>query len=287
MAVHGSFTRAAEALHVTQPTLSGQVRELEERYRIKLFTRYGRKVNLTDLGQSTFEITRKVFSAEQEVEQLFLAAKDLSQGELTVGADSPYIITPLMAAYQRRYPGVKISIRYGNSSQLLKWLKSQRCDIAILANVPEDQPKLNVLQLQPDHLVAFVNREHVWAGQRTVSLEEIVSERVIMREKGSHTRSIFEQALADAGLRLDNVMQIDSREGVREAVAAGLGIGIVSATELGTDTRFRALQVKDAELVNSESIITLNERHKEQPIRAFIEMVSDEIEQGRMHPVLP
>ncbi|MEJ2178483.1 MAG: LysR substrate-binding domain-containing protein, partial [Gammaproteobacteria bacterium] len=209
------------------------------------------------------------------------------QGELTVGADSPYIITPLMAAYQRRYPGVKISIRYGNSSQLLKWLKSQRCDIAILANVPEDQPKLNVLQLQPDHLVAFVNREHVWAGQRTVSLEEIVSERVIMREKGSHTRSIFEQALADAGLRLNNVMQIDSREGVREAVAAGLGIGIVSATELGTDTRFRALQVKDAELVNSESIITLNERHKEQPIRAFIEMVSDEIEQGRMHPVLP
>lgn len=287
MAVHGSFTRAAEALHVTQPTLSGQVRELEERYRIKLFTRYGRKVNLTDLGQSTFEITRKVFSAEQEVEQLFLAAKDLSQGELTVGADSPYIITPLMAAYQRRYPGVKISIRYGNSSQLLKWLKSQRCDIAILANVPEDQPKLSVLQLQPDHLVAFVNREHIWAGQRTVSLKEIVSERVIMREKGSHTRSIFELALADAGLRLNNVMQIDSREGVREAVAAGLGIGIVSATELGTDTRFRALQVKDAELVNSESIITLYERHKEQPIRAFIEMVSDEIEQGRMHPVLP
>ena len=287
MAVHGSFTRAAEALHVTQPTLSGQVRELEERYRIKLFTRYGRKVNLTDLGQSTFEITRKVFSAEQEVEQLFLSAKGLNQGELTVGADSPYIITPLMAAYQRRYPGVKISIRYGNSSQLLKWLKSQRCDIAILANVPEDQPKVSVLQLQPDHLVAFVNREHVWAGQRTVSLEEIVSERVIMREKGSHTRSIFEQALADAGIKLNNVMQIDSREGVREAVAAGLGIGIVSAAELGNDTRFRALQVRDAELVNSESIITLHERHKEQPIRAFIEMVTDEIDQGRMHPVLP
>ena len=285
--MHGSFTRAAEALHVTQPTLSGQVRELEERYRIKLFTRYGRKVNLTDLGQSTFEITRKVFSAEQEVEQLFLSAKGLNQGELTVGADSPYIITPLMAAYQRRYPGVKISIRYGNSSQLLKWLKSQRCDIAILANVPEDQPKLSVLQLQPDHLVAFVNREHVWASQRTVSLEEIVSERVIMREKGSHTRSIFEQALADADIKLNNVMQIDSREGVREAVAAGLGIGIVSAAELGNDTRFRALQVRDAELVNSESIITLSERHKEQPIRAFIEMVSDEIDQGRMHPALP
>jgi aminoethylphosphonate catabolism LysR family transcriptional regulator len=281
--VHGSFTRAAEALHVTQPTLSGQVRELEDRYRIKLFTRYGRKVDLTDLGQSTFEITRKVFRAEQEVEQLFLAAKGLSEGELTVGADSPYIITPLLAAYQRRYPGVRISIRYGNSAELLKWLQSQRCDIAILANVPEGGPRLEVLQLQPGRLVAFVNQDHLWASRRSVSLEEIVSQRVILREKGSHTRSIFEQALNDAELKLNNLMQIGSREGVREAVAAGLGIGIVSAAELGTDTRFHTLQVKDAELLNSEYIITLHERHQEQPIHAFIDMVSDAIKTGSIN----
>jgi len=278
VATHGSFTRAAEALHVTQPTLSGQVRELEERYHIKLFTRYGRKVNLTDLGRTTFEITRRIFSNELEVEQLFLAAKGLSKGQLTVGADSPYIITALLAAYQRRYPGIQISIRYGNSSQLLRWLQSQRCDIAILANVPEGGPALRILRLKPDRLVAFVNHEHAWADRRSVTLSEIATQRVILREKGSHTRSVFEQALEHADIKLDNVMHISSREGVREAVAAGLGTGIVSENELGTDTRFRALQVKDADLKHSEFIICQKSRQNEQPIHAFVELISETLE---------
>lgn len=275
VAEHGSFTRAAEVLHVTQPTLSGQVRELEDRYHIKLFTRYGRRVSLTDLGSSTFEITRRIFRAEQEVEQVFLAARGLSEGQLTVGADSPYIITPLVANYQRRYPGVQISLQYGNTADLLKRLRSQRCDIAILADVPKGGPALNVIQLKPDHLVAFVNQQHQWAGRASVSMAEIASQRVILREKGSHTRSIFEKALEKAGQRLTDVMQIGSREGVREAVGAGLGVGIVSSSELGADTRFHALKVKGAKLTHSEFIITLKNREDEQPVRAFIDLVAD------------
>lgn len=275
VAEHGSFTRAAEALHVTQPTLSGQVRELEDRYHIKLFTRYGRRVSLTDLGQSTLEITRRLFRAEQEAEQLFLAARGLSEGQLTVGADSPYIITPLVANYQRRYPGVQISLRYGNTAELLQWLKSQRCDMAILADIPGNSPPLNVVQLKPDHLVVFVNQQHPWAERRSVSMEEIAAQRVILREKGSHTRTIFEQALVRAGQNLQDIMQIGSREGVREAVGAGLGVGIVSSSELGADTRFHTLKVKGAKMTHSEYMITLKHREDEQPIRAFIDLVSD------------
>ncbi len=267
-------------MHVTQPTLSGQVKELEERYRIKLFTRFGRKVSLTDLGQSTYQITRQIFRHEQQAEQLFLAAKGLSTGQLTVGADSPYIITPLLAAYQRRYPGVRISIRYGNSSQLNRWLQSQRCDIAILARVPEGGPKLLVTRLKPVDLVAFVNSDHRFADRHSVTLDEIISERVILREKGSNTRSIFEQALEAAELNLENVMQISSREGVKEAVAAGLGIGIVSGHELGTDVRLCPLPIKDASLVQSESIICLDTRKREQPINAFLDLVSDSFAEG-------
>jgi len=275
VAEHGSFTRAAEALHVTQPTLSGQVRELEDRYHIKLFTRYGRKVSLTDLGASAFVITRRLFQAEQEVEQVFLAARGLSEGQLTVGADSPYIVTPLVASFQRRYPGVQLSLRYGNTADLLQWLKSQRCDVAILADSPKDGPPMNVVQLKPDHLVAFVNQQHPWAGRRSVTLAEIASQRVIMREKGSHTRSVFEQALAKANQPLGDIMQIESREGVREAVAAGLGIGVISATELGADIRFHALKVKNARLTHSEYMISLKNREGEQSIKAFIEMVGE------------
>lgn len=275
VATHGSFTRAAQALHVTQPTLSGQVRELEERYRVKLFTRYGRKISLTDVGRSAFEITRRLFHHEQEVEQLFLAARGLDKGQLNVGADSPYIITPVLAAYQRRYPGVRISIRYGNTTQLMRWLQSQRCDVAILADIPEGPSRVHTLRLRADRLVVFVGSDHPWAERKVVNLEDLVAERIILREKGSHTRSIFEQALGEAGLDLDNLMEISSREGVREAVAAGLGIGIVSRNELGTDPRFRALRVRDAELANSEFIACLNNRLMEQPIEAFLALVED------------
>ncbi len=278
VAAHGSFTRAAEALHVTQPTLSGQVRELEERYRIKLFTRYGRKVSLTELGKSTFEVTRKIFAHEQEVEKLFLSVKQLNQGQLNVGADSPYIITPLLAAYQRRFPGVHISIRYGNSRELLKWLQSQRCDVAILANVLAGGPKLDIMALKPDSLVGFVSHEHAWVDRRSISLQDIASQPVVLREKGSHTRSIFEKALERADLKLKDVMEISTREGVREAVAAGLGIGIVSENELGSDTRFRTLRVRDADLTHNEYLITQSSRKDEKPISAFLELVGETLE---------
>ena len=260
---------------MTQPTLSGQVRELEERYRVKLFTRYGRRISLTDVGRSAFEITRRLFHHEQEVEQLFLAARGLDKGQLDVGADSPYIITPVLAAYQRRYPGVHLSIRYGNTSQLMRWLQSKRCDVAILADVPEGPSKVHTLRLRADRLVAFVGADHPWADRKVVNLTDLAAERVILREKGSHTRTIFEQALDEAGLRLRDVMEISSREGVREAVAAGLGVGIVSRNELGADPRLRALRVRDAELANSEFIACLSGRRQEQPIAAFLALVGN------------
>ncbi len=110
VSTQGSFTKAADMLHVTQPTLSGQVNELEERYGVKLFARYGRRVELTDFGTSAFNITKKLFRHEAAVEQLFLSAKKLTAGELRVGVDSPYIIIPLLAQFQRLYPDIDISI---------------------------------------------------------------------------------------------------------------------------------------------------------------------------------
>jgi aminoethylphosphonate catabolism LysR family transcriptional regulator len=279
VATHGSFTKAAESLHVTQPTLSGQVKELEERYGVKLFVRYGRRIELTDLGESAFHITRKLFRHVGDVEQLFLSAKNLTTGELQVGADSPYIVTPLLAQFQRLYPGVQISIRYGNSEQVMQWLESQRCDVALLPNVPDDD-RLHIIPLEPDQLVAFVARDHPWSDRRSIELAELVNQRVILREKGSRTRSIFEQALREANLVLTDVMEITSREGVREAVAVGFGIGMISENELGTSTRFKMLKVNDANLTHSELVICLKQTRSVQVTNAFLEMISANIDKA-------
>ena len=274
VATHGSFTRAAEMLHITQPTLSGQVKELEERYGTKLFVRHGRRIELTDIGKSAFSITRLMFRHEEEVEHLLQSARALTSGELRVAADSPYIATPLLAQFQRLYPGIQISIQYGNSQQLMSWVEARRCDIAFLPNIPQEDERLFSIPLSPDRLVVFVSRDHDWAERRSVSIEELVSQRVILREKGSRTRSIFEEAIAEAGHSLQDVMEISGREGVREAVAAGFGIGIVAENELLADSRLRALPVNDAELAHAEYVVCLQEMRSLRVNGAFLEMIN-------------
>ena len=273
VATHGSFTRAAEFLHITQPTLSGQVKELEERYGIKLFIRHGRHIELTDIGRSAHAITRHMIRYEEEVEQLFLSARALTSGKLLVAADSPYIVTPLLAQFQRLYPGIQISIQYGNSQQLMSWLVSNRCDVAFLPNIPQDDERLFSIPLAPDRLVVFVNQDHNWADRRSITMEELLEQRIILREKGSRTRSIFEEAVERMGGKLNNVMEISGREGVREAVAAGFGVGIVAENELVADSRLRPLRVSNAELIHEEYFICLKERRSQRVTDAFLKMV--------------
>jgi len=273
VATHGSFTRAAEMLNITQPTLSGQVKELEERYGTKLFLRHGRRIELTDIGKSAFSITRLMFRHEEEVEHLLQSARALTSGQLRVGADSPYIATPLLAQFQRLYPGIQISIQYGNSQQLMAWIESRRCDVAFLPNIPQEDERLYSIALPPDRLVVFVSQDHDWAERRSVTIEELVTQRIVLREKGSRTRSIFEDAVAAAGLELQDVMEIGGREGVREAVAADFGIGIVAENELVADSRLRALPVSNAELAHAEYVVCLQEMRSLRVNDAFLEMV--------------
>jgi aminoethylphosphonate catabolism LysR family transcriptional regulator len=262
VATHGSFTRASEMLNITQPTLSGQVKELEERYGTKLFIRHGRRIELTDIGKSAFSITRLIFRHEEEVEHLLQSARALTSGQLRVGADSPYIATPLLAQFQRLYPGIQISIQYGNSQQLMAWIVSRSCDVAFMPNIPQEDERV------------FVNQDHDWAERRSVTIEELVTQRIVLREKGSRTRSIFEEAVSRAGHLLPDVMEISGREGVREAVAAGFGGGIVAENELVADSRLRALPVSNAELVHAEYVVCLQEMRSLRVNDAFLEMVS-------------
>ena len=273
VATHGSYTRAAEVLHVSQPTLSAHVKELEERYSVKLFERRGRGVVLTSFGRSVLDITHRLFRIETEVEELFISARELVTGQLRVGADSPYHIIPIMAAFQGRYPGIQLSISFGNSEQLLKSLLSSKCDIAVLPNVPGDDRRLSSVPLKPDRLVVFVNQSHAWATRSSIRLQELKDERLVLRESGSNTRALFVKAMREMNIPVNDVMEIGSREGVREAVAAGLGVGVVSESEFGCDNRLHALVVSDARLEDVEFVVCLKERRTMRVIRAFFDLL--------------
>ncbi len=270
----GSYTRASQMLHVTQPTLSGQVKALEEAYGLRLFQKRGRGVELTDLGRRLLEVTRRFFGLEAEAEQLLAGARGLSAGQLRVGADAPTHVMPLLAAFSRRHPGVRLSISFGNSGKVLEDLFARRSEIAVLADLPED-PRIHALPLRKDRLVAFVERGHAWARRRGIRIEEVAGARLILREPGSTTRAIFEAALASRGIAPGEILEIGSREAVREAVAAGLGIGVVFESEFGRDPRLHALALRDATLEAVEYAACLQDRRAVRVVRAFFDLARE------------
>ena len=272
VACESSFSMAAAAHHVSQPTLSAQVKELESRYRVNLFDRRGRGVKLTQMGRSLFTITQKLFSLELEAEQLLLAAHSRTTGVLRIGADSPYLVIPLIAQYQNIYSEVKVNLDFGNSRQLLNALFAKQYDLIVLPGIKSH----NNLYSQPllsDCLIAFVNLQHPWAHKRSIKLSELAEQRIILREKGSSTRLRFETIVKQRDIMLDdkNMVIIGGREGVCEAVAAGLGIGIVAQSEFGHDKRLHPLLIRDVKTRHTEYVACLDKRKEDPVIQAFME----------------
>ncbi len=272
VASEGSFTKAAEALHVTQPTLSGQVKGLEEFYGVRLFDRRGRRVAPTALGHELLVLTRRLFSLEAETEHLLSAAQGLRKGHLRVGADAPYHVTAALSAFTQRYPGIQISLTVGNSAELAHDLLEHKLDVAVLANVTGDA-RFFAKPLRHDRLVAFVAKTHPWARRRRIDLADLHEQRLVLREQGSATRQVFETAMARRGLVRGEVLDMNSREAVRETVAAGLGVGVVSAGEFSKDSRLAILELAGGDMAMTEYIVCLAERQDLRLVRSFLDLV--------------
>ncbi len=272
VASEGGFTRAAERLHVTQPTLSGQVKAMEARYGVRLFDRRGRRVAPTELGRELLDLTRRLFSLEAEAEHLLSAARGLTRGSLRVGADAPYHVTAALAAFTERYPGIRLSLTVGNSAELAHGLLHHHLDVAVLAD-PAGDLRYFARPLRHDRMVAFVPKTHPLAKRRRLELADIAGSRLVLREHGSTTRRIFETAVARRGLALAEVLDMNSREAVREAVAAGLGIGVVSESEFGSDPRLAAVALLGADLAMTEYAVCLAERKDLRLVKTFFDIL--------------
>ena len=271
VAREGGFTAAARAFNLTQPTLSGQVKALEETYGVRLFERRGRRVETTPLGEELLDLARRIFDLEDQAGDMLAAARDLGHGWLRVGADGPYHVIPALAAFNQRYPGLKVSLKVGNSEEVLRDLLDYACDVAVLANLQED-PRLFALPFRRDSLMVFVAKDHPLAGHARIGLKDLDGQPMVMREVGSATRRIFEDALHQSGVEVGAVMEMDGREAVREAVAAGLGLGVVSEAEYVADDRLKALGLNGAELSMTEYVVCLAERRKLRIVSAFFEL---------------
>jgi LysR family transcriptional regulator, low CO2-responsive transcriptional regulator len=272
VAQSGGFTKAAQAGGVSQPTLSAQVRALEEANGIRLFDRRGRNVALTPLGQNLHAITARLFAAEDDAKALLAGARNLARGHLRVAADSATHVMPLLAELKQRRPGLTFSLAVGNSSDVLRQVLDHAVDVAVMAKHVSD-PRVHSLRLRTDRLVLFVPRSHPWGSRKSVALEALAGQDLVIRERGSITREVFEARLAEAGVKPGALVEVQTREAVREAVAAGFGIGIIFDSEFGQDPASAKLTVKGADLNVAEYVVCLEERRRLPLVRALLELV--------------
>jgi aminoethylphosphonate catabolism LysR family transcriptional regulator len=269
----GSFTAAAKALGVSQPTVTTQVKALEREFGVELFSRRGRRVELTETGSGLLDITRRLSADEKEAADYLNETRELRTGHLRVGAVGPYHVTDMLAAFNARHPALYVSVTVGNSRQTLSDLLEYRTDVAVLAHVDPD-PRLEAIPYRRHRVVVMCPADHGFARRKSIRLREMDGERLIVREAGSTTRRAFEAALDRQGVAPRVVMEIGSRESIREAVAKGIGLGVVSEAEFIADPRIRALPVSDAEIYTYAHVVYLKERQNARLVRAFLVVLS-------------
>lgn len=269
-----SFTAAARELGVSQPTITTQVKSLEQEFGVELFVRRGRRIELTETGGGLLDITRRLFADEREASDYLNETRGLRTGHLRVGAVGPYHVTDMLAAFNARYPGLYVSVAVGNSRDTLRDLLDYRTDVAVLAHVDPDS-RLVAIPYRRHRVVVMCPANHAFAQRRSLRARDMEGERLIVREAGSTTRRAFDQAMRDKDVRPKVVMEIGSRESIREAVAKGIGLGVVSEAEFIPDPRIRALQVGDAEIYTYAHVVHLRERQNARLVRAFLDVLDD------------
>ncbi|MFK7858052.1 MAG: LysR substrate-binding domain-containing protein [Granulosicoccus sp.] len=271
VATLGGFSRAAQALHVTQPAVSDQVRKLEAEYDIKLFDRNKKQVVVTDAGQTLLEITHRLFEVEQRALEFLSESRDLHTGTLRIVADSAHHMTQILARFRQEFPKVFISVKSGNSAQVIDQLNRYDADIGVLGNIP-DETNHHIVTLDSTPIIAFTSTDSDYAARKSVTLKELCSWPLVMREQGSRTRAKIEEQARLAGFRLNISIEAEGREAVRQIVAAGGGVGIVSQAEFAASPDLHNIRIRDATLNMEEAIVCLRERRDNRLISRFMEL---------------
>jgi aminoethylphosphonate catabolism LysR family transcriptional regulator len=268
VASEGGFTRGAERLGISQPAVTMQVRALEQAQGVELFSRRGQRVELTEFGREVWQHARRIFAQLHDLDELLAAAGSLRTGSLTIGADGPFSVMDPVAAFIARHPGVRVAVRIGNAARVVADLEEGRTDLAIL-NLIGARREIHHEPLYRDEIVAFVVAGHPLADRPGIGLEALAAAPLILREPGSATRALLLDALAARGLEPTIALELGSREAVREAVLAGLGVGAVFARELVPDPRLVALPIAGGKLAAEVALACLPERRDLRAVQAF------------------
>ncbi|MGL4315729.1 MAG: LysR family transcriptional regulator [Pseudomonas sp.] len=268
----GSITQAAKKLGLSQPTVTTQIRSLEGQYGVELFYRGGRRLTLSDEGARLLPMVQKLLQQEADIE-FFLRNSGQVQGALRIGATAPYYVLDLVKGFRTQFPQCEVTLEIGNSQQVIEALEEYRVDLAASSQLVEDA-RLTRLVLGHDPLVLAVHRQHPLAAHDRVPLSALAGHCLLMRESGSTTRVLSEALLREAGVATGPLLEIGSRESIREAVLRNIGISIIARHEVPESPQLKVVELDGAPLI-AEYLYCLKERRQARLPAAFLALARE------------
>jgi DNA-binding transcriptional LysR family regulator len=250
---HGSHTKAAEALFMTQPAVSLQVRALERSLQVKLLEHFNQQVMVTEAGQALYQCAIPMLNAEAEAERVLTELKGAARGRLVVAANTTggmYIIPPLLAAYKEQHQSSELLLHIDATDRLIERARQGIIDLAFACGRIE-QPELTVETIGTDTLTLILSSRHPLASQPSLTLEQVASLPFIVPESISRTRQFIEHVMRERGYSLKIVMHFQGTEPVKKAVESNLGVAIVSRAAISREVEagiLRAMPIPDLEL---------------------------------------
>jgi DNA-binding transcriptional LysR family regulator len=280
----GSFSRAAEALYLTQPTVSEHVRALEDELGVQLLDRLGRGAVVTRAGELLLGYARRILTLSAEARQAIDQFQGRMSGELIMGGSTipgEYVLPNLIAEFRAKYPEVLVTVLISGSRQVATWVEEGRVELGIVGARPANRV-LEARELMSDELVVVVGAGHPWAARRGVKLSDVATEPMIVRERGSGSREALEQALKRTGSDLGDfrvVAEMGSTQAIKQAVRAGVGIAIISQRAVEVECRAKLVAcvvIDDLSITRAFSIVTSRERSRSPLAQAFMEFLESQ-----------
>ncbi len=245
-----SFTKAADALFLAQPTVSLQMKKLAEAVGLPLFEQMGKELRITDAGQDLYAACRELFATFENLETQIADRKGIRRGRLRLGVvtTAKYIAPELLAAFGQQYPGIEFSMTVSNRDKIIRRIQDSEDDLYVMGQVPTDEVEVEATPFAWNPLTVMVPRGHpLTRAPRPVPLSAIANAPFLIREPGSGTRNAYLRLFAERGLKLRIAMELSSNEAIKHAVASGLGISILSIHSLALEGTQGPIEVLEVE----------------------------------------